>query len=169
MHTPWNNVWVRYLTKYFDKVDDIDFKVLISNKLNFKDINGADVFICGWANELAIELSKRPKVCKKYITFARSYEVFFGHIDKINWKNFDDVIFVNKAFCDLYKHIIPSKMWFMPNAIDLDEWKPQRHSRGLNIAMVANLSHKKGIDLIPQYHTWDQGADTLIEEWLREK
>lgn len=151
MFTYWENVWVRYLRKYFDAIPDIDFEILVNSQINNKAMEGADVVIFGWANEAVIQLSKYfMKFAKRYIVFVRSYEIFFGHIQKINWKHIDDCIFVNPAFAREYGNI-PTNVHFMPNAIDLDEWKLQPHKKGNNIAWVANLNHKKGIDLIPQY------------------
>lgn len=146
----WKNVWVDYLKKYFDSTEhDVEF--IIHEQINVKKVEEADVAIFMWANEHVITLSKqRLKYCKKYIVFCRSYEIFYGHINKIKWNNIDDIVFVNPAFAKEYK-TLPVKVSFIPNAIDLDKWELQKHSKGFNLAMVAHLNHKKGIDHIPQF------------------
>jgi len=152
LFTYWNNVWVRYLKKYFDTIKDIDFRVEVNSQLNSNIMQESDITIFGWADKSVIEASKYfMKFSKKYIVFCRSYEIFFGHIRKINWKHIDSCIFVNKHFSEEFGSKIPTKVEYLPNAIDLDEWKFQKHEAGYDIAWVANLSHKKGIDLIPQF------------------
>jgi glycosyltransferase involved in cell wall biosynthesis len=150
----WNNVWVEYLTKYFTS-KGYDMKFNIASHLNLGFISDADVAVMCWADQPTIELSKLPlKYCKKYVVFVRSYEIFFGHIKNIRWSYIDDVIFVNQGFCNEFKkNDLPKtlKVHYLPNAIDLDKWQLQEHQKSFNVAMVCGLSHKKGLDLIPQF------------------
>jgi len=146
----WNNVWIPYLKKYFNSTEhNVEF--VISNQINLKKVEEADVAVFMWANEHVVALVKqRLKYCKKYIVFCRSYEIFYGHIKRIRWDKIDDLIFVNPAFGKEYEKL-PTRVHFIPNAIDLSKWDMQEHSKGYNVAMVAHLNHKKGIDLIPQF------------------
>lgn len=157
--SPWNNCWTRYTKKYFDNTD-IKLDWNIGNTVDLQKINGADVFLFGWADQMAVGMTNRyPKLADKYVVFVRSYELFSGIWSKIDWKKVDDVIFISKSFYDEYSCQVPYRTHCMPNAIDLKEWKLPKKQPTKNIAMVANLSHKKGINLIPHF------VDTLPEDY----
>lgn len=150
-YTSWNNVWVKYLKKYFKNA-----QVIVQDKFNKTDVETpCDVAVFCWANELPIYLTRKNiKFAKKYVVFVRSYEIFFEYIYEMNWKLVDDVILVNKVFFDCYRGMFEKngcKVHYLPNAIDLDEWQMQEHMIGPKIAMVCRLNHKKGLDLIPQF------------------
>lgn len=152
--TPWKNVWVDYIKKYFkDKDIKVDFNV--SYQINLHEMHKYEVAVFCWCDNNVIRLSKLPvKYCKRYIVFVRSYEIFFGYTNDVAWNNIDDVIFVNYEFYKEFKAKLRDfkcRVHYLPNAIDLDKWGFQEHNKGFNIAMVCNLSHKKGIDQIPQF------------------
>ena len=152
MFTYWQNAWVPYLRKYFDKIDDIDFEVIVDDQLRSDKMMKADITIFAWADPSVIQATKYfMKLSRKYIVFCRSYEIFFGHIHKINWKLVDDCIFVNPSFAREYGNSFDTRVHYLANAIDIDAWELQLHKDGFDIAMVANLNHKKGIDMIPQF------------------
>lgn len=155
LFSPWKNVWVDYLDKYFKKTDiQLDFN--ISYQINMHEMHKYDAAIFGWCDPNIVKLSKWPfKYCDRYIVFVRSYEIFFGYVNDVAWGNVDDVIFVNWVFYNEFKAKLEAafkiRVHYLPNAIDLETWKFQKHQKGFNVAMVANLSHKKGVDLIPQF------------------
>jgi len=152
--SPWKNVWVDYIDKYF-KDTDIQLDFDISYQINLNRMYKYDVAIFGWCDPNIVKLSKWPfRYCTRYIVFVRSYEIFFGYVNKVAWKNINDVIFVNWEFYNEFKPKLEPfgcRVHYLPNAIDLEKWKKQDHAKGFNVAMVANLSHKKGVDLIPQF------------------
>lgn len=154
--TLWNNCWVRYINKYFQDKSEYDINWEIGNQWKVHKPLVYDVAVSMWANEYAMELSKmRIKYADRLVVVVRSYEIFFGHLSKIDWRNVDDVVFVNKAFYDEFAPQLLkagcTRAHYMPNCIDLEEWKQQEHKPGFDIGWVASLSHKKGLDLIPQF------------------
>lgn len=153
-HSAFNNVWVPYLKKYFNtRKPEIDFDIDVNPKgINTKQMSESDVTLFCWGNEPTIEMTHKKKLSKRYVVILRSYEIFYGFINHINWKNVDDVIFVNPAFAVEFGNKLPCRVHYVPNGIDLDEWKFQEgHKESNNIGWVANLNHKKGINLLPQF------------------
>lgn len=150
-HTSFTNVWVPYYKKYFTSKPDINFTIETNNKgMSIDKVKEADVLVMCWANEAAIHMTNNlPKLAKKYIVIVRSYEIFYGFLNKINWKNVDAAIFVNQGFYSEYKDKLGCKCYYMPNAIDCEEWKMQDHKESYNLGWVANLNHKKGLNIIP--------------------
>lgn len=158
----WNNCWLRYFERYFrDKYnlqiyrygrDATEAQILMA----WADIvlfNWSDWFLKYWSNQ---EKAKD----KKYIAFLRSYEIWDTNNPwEINWDNIDHLIFVNpliqQCFLDNVKENIKGEFstptHFIPNGIDLDEWKFIDRKPNKKIAWVNDLSHKKGIQLLAQF------------------
>lgn len=165
--TPWENCWVRYMSKYFANTEH-DLVWHIGQQVNMGRI--PDVGLFCWADDAAIKLSKHPlKICKRYVVFIRSYEIFYGLITQIKWKNIDDAIFVNKAFYEEYKDKLPCRVHYLPNCIDLDEWKYQDHTKSFKVGMVCSLNHKKGINMVPQLMWELNKADPRYEIYIAGK
>lgn len=121
-------------------------QVVVFSDLYYKHCQESDVVICCWADEYAQTLGSNQKLCDKYILFCRSYELFYGHSNKVNPENFDHTVFVNdhlrREFCPDAKLIY--------NGIDFDEFPLQDHEDGNTIGILANINHKKGIELMMQ-------------------
>ena len=144
----WDNCWLRYYKKYFEKKGH---EVKIKTGRQFDVTGSADVFIFCWADELAARASRYPlKLAKKYVVFVRSYEIFSGILRKVRWEAVDDVIFVNKMFLKELNDVIPDRKHYIPNAVVIEDWEAQPHQNGFNISVVAQVNHKKGVNLIPQ-------------------
>jgi glycosyltransferase involved in cell wall biosynthesis len=151
MYSYWNNAWVRYINDYFKEKENISINWHIGGRFEAPSEYNKKIGVIMWANEHAEFVSKcNIKIFKKTVVFIRSYEIFSGFIQKINWKNIDLAVFCNKSFLEVISPQIACKSIYIPNAINLDEWKPQKHYRGYNIAMVCHLNHKKGISMVPQ-------------------
>lgn len=144
--SPWENVWVKYMKKYFDNLD-------FSKNLEFNEIPKYDLVLSGWADNNAIALGKFPKLANKYGVFVRSYEYYAGLIRSIKWDNFDYVFFLNRHIMNgsIKKYNIPTNKCYMTsNGVDLNKIKFINRKRGDKVLFLADINHKKGISLLVQ-------------------
>jgi len=147
--TPFNNNWQGYYKKFFEARGH-EFRAV--KAWDVKDLEWADVAICNWSDELAIQLTRQEKKYCKYIVVLRSYEIFCIDQMQIDWDKVDHLIFVNDYIKQTFEVNFPyckTRKSVIYNAIDLDEWEKQDHAKGSKIALVANINHKKGIQMLP--------------------
>lgn len=174
--SPWNNAWVRYYQRYFGRNSKYEVRVY-KNKYtaNYKAdtdwmveeraaIDWADIVLFGWTDPFLNYWSNQPKdKNKKYIAFLRSYEIFnTSQPWETNWETVDHLVFVNNVIRATFHQNVeglsrlagrPFKTptHFIPNAIDLDEWKFIDRKPSGKIAWVSGMSYKKGVQLLMQF------------------
>jgi glycosyltransferase involved in cell wall biosynthesis len=151
--SPWENRWIKYMKNWFEGRGHELQWAQTPKPVAF--LRWADIVVCGWANEHAIQLSQNPELkFIPYVCFVRSYEIFSGLVKQINWDTIDHAVFVNPDFERLARAagvaLTDTPCTFIPNAIDLNEWPQQVHEGGHKLAFVADLSHKKGLPLLAQ-------------------
>ena len=174
--SPWNNAWIRYYQRYFSRNNKYEVKVY-RNKYtaNYmandewmveerKVMDWADVVLFGWTDPFLNYWSHQPKdKNKKYIAFLRSYELFnTSQPWETNWANVDHLVFVNpviratflqnvEGLSRLASQPFKTPAHFIPNAVDLDEWKFVDRKPSGKIAWVSGVNYKKGIQLLAQF------------------
>lgn len=118
-----------------------------------------------WANELPIQiLQQAPELFsnKTVVIRVHSYEVLHGHVAQIPWMHVDKVICVAKHVEEtLYEEAgldhedWKDKVSVIPNPLDPEKFSFADRSgiQGFNIGFLANLSVKKGVQLMCQAFT----------------
>jgi len=160
--SPWDNCWLRYYERYFGDRYEVKRCIYDSDVSQTKDmIAWADVILFNWSDWFLKYWSNQDKPKgKKYIAFLRSYEIWDTNTPwQINWSNIDHLIFVNNAIRQCFlanakEHIeeeFKTPTHCIPNGIDLDEWKFADRVPNRNIAFVAEIGYKKGIQLLTQF------------------
>ncbi len=143
--SPWENVWVKYLRKYFET---LGHTFVFKHNLDLNIVNQADVVICGWADGYAKALGEFPKLAEKYICFLRSYEYYSDIFRKVNWANFDCCFVVNQYIYSQVKDEIKCTVLSTRNAIDLETVSLSGQEVNKDILFLADINHKKGIQLL---------------------
>ena len=142
--SPWNNCWVGYIKRFFEsKGHTFDF----STDFYIKEIPKYDIFMSGWCDKVVKILSRQPKLCSKYVCWVRSYEFWHNNLSKIDFRNFDHVISVNKYIYDYMK--LPQGKLLL-NYIDLNRIKFKEKKPGKEVLLLADINFKKGIPLLIQ-------------------
>lgn len=172
--SPWNNAWMRYYKRFFSKKYNVGFlgnnptleqADIDSATKEYQAISWADIVLFNWTDPFLQYWSNQPKKKdKKYIAFLRSYELFNTSMPwQTNWNNVDHLIFVNNAIRTIFlknienreeqKHgqVFKTPTHFIPNAIDLDEWKFIDRKPNEKITWISNLTYKKGSQLLLQF------------------
>ncbi len=114
----------------------------------------ADVTVCLWADELAVELAKRRDL--RLVTFVRSYEALTpGMMSAIKWHNVAGAIFVaphvRRLANERYADIRDVPQLTLVDAVDLDEHPFRlRAAGGTRLGYLGYLNGKKGIPLLVQ-------------------
>ena len=142
--SPWRNVWVDYLKKYFEAKGHT---LVYAEKLRIAEISKYDVLLCGWADEGVKLLSRLPKLCPIYICWIRSYEFWHNNMDSISFEKFDKVLYVNKFIEDSME--LPQGA-MVHNAIDLERIPYKEKFAGKEVLLLADVNFKKGIPLLVQ-------------------
>lgn len=159
--SPWDNCWLRYFKKFFGKEYSVRiYKYGRDASLAQDVMDWADIVLFNWSDWFLKHWSNQEKgTGKKYIAFLRSYELWDTNNPwEVNWDNVDHLIFVNplirQCFLDNAKEQIKeftTPTYFIPNGIDLDEWRFIDRRPNKKIAWVNDLCHKKGIQLLIQF------------------
>lgn len=154
---PFKNNWADNMKDYFNSRGH---KCVVTNGVNVDAMAFSDVVICGWANQVAEVISKNIPKYAKYICYVRSYEIFHNFVQKVDWSVFDKVLLVNNKMREpLHKQtkgmeakykLDSDKIDVIPNGVNLAKFPKQNHKRGKKIGFVADLSFKKGIQLLAQ-------------------
>lgn len=164
--SPWDNCWLRYFKKYFgEKYEVRIFRYKgwrsVANLEGRDEIAWADIVLFMWSDAFLQYWSCQKKAQgKSYIAYLRSYEIWDTNNPwLINWENIDHLVFVNNAIKQCFllniknetKKDFKTPTHFIPNGIDLDEWKFIDRKPNRNIAFVAEIGFKKGIQLLAQF------------------
>lgn len=144
LYSPWKNVWVDYIKKYFESKGD---SLTWTKTIDPYEISLHNVLICGWADKNSLSVVQFPKLCDKYFCYIRSYEYYNLNPSKILLERFDKTIFVNRH---IQLKMRLNNSVFIPNGIDLDRIKFKEHKHGKNILCLHDLNFKKGIPLLVQ-------------------
>ena len=119
----------------------------------------ADVVWLEWGNEVAIKLTTARGVLDNKYTILRvhSYEIFMNYLSHIRWDVVDQLICPNQTTMDLVLQAgdlgvnLPRiYQLVMPTGVDLKKFHYKRKFPDGDIAFVARLNHKKGIQLLVQ-------------------
>jgi tetratricopeptide (TPR) repeat protein len=134
-------------------VDSGDYYIRFEQKFDPQNADNADVIFCEWADHNAIAVSNFNTKAKKIIRI-HAYEVFSDLIDKINFYNVDQLIFVANHIKDYFiKRIegweVDLKTTVISNGIDLDRFQIAPNKKANNkIAWAGFISNKKGAVLL---------------------
>ncbi len=110
-----------------------------------------DVIWVEWANKFAHQVSKKHWKNKKVIVRLHRNEIISKYMDKINWNNIDNLIFVNSFFENEFKEKINSKVKTITisNAIDVESFPFYKKNYGKSIAIYGfTFNPIKGYDLL---------------------
>ncbi|MDP4173537.1 MAG: glycosyltransferase [Bacteroidota bacterium] len=143
---------VNYLSAFYE--------VRIYAKLNYeqdelqKILNESDLVWYEWGNGPVVKGSWLSGNAKTICRIHR-YEILGEEIKQINWKNIDNIIFVNKEYLELFKELVNSYIEedsffsIIPNPIS--EVKPFiEKSAGYNIAYISRFNSDKNPALMIQ-------------------
>lgn len=148
--SPWENRWIGYMKSWFGAKGHEVMWTKQPDPNAF--LRWADCVVIGWANEHAVAITKLPKLVPT-VCYLRSYELMEGAIaTQVDWEKIDAQIFVNPWMQTIARKLkIPERNPHMiPNAIDLTPWPLQPHGPGKKLAFVADISFKKGLELLAQ-------------------
>ena len=141
-----------FIEPYLRELDK-EYYVMFETKFNPEMAERADVIFCEWADHNAIAVSHFETKAKKIIRI-HAYEVFSDFIDRINFYNVDQLIFVADHIKDYFMKRIEGwetnfKTTVIRNGIDLDKFQIAPNKKANNkIAWVGFISNKKGAVLL---------------------
>lgn len=130
---------------------DVKLVVSTDGKAIVEAIKWADIVWLEWANELAVEVTRKvPELArKKVICRLHSYEVFTNFPRQIDWTKIDRLVFVANHIKEIFHELHPDiqlnseKETVVHNGVDLDKFKFTVHGPGYNLAAVAHINYKK--------------------------
>jgi hypothetical protein len=132
---------------------DGDYYVRFDQKFNPKNADNADVIFCEWADANAIAVSNFETKAKKIVR-VHAYEVFTDFIDKTNFYNIDQLIFVAGHIRDYFKERVDGwdldiETTIISNGVDLSKFSIANDKKiNNNIAWSGFISNKKGANLL---------------------
>ena len=108
-------------------------------------MNWSDISWFDQCPDLAVEVSKHPKVCKNIVAIRRyeGHEQWPGQMD---WANIDVLVVIDDSFDrDTLIHAVPdiesrTSLVTVPRAVNVEKFKSIDRQRGRNIALLSNLS-----------------------------
>jgi len=127
-------------------------------------VTWADLVWLEWANEMAMHVTNKvPAIAEKYVVCRiHSYEVLHGYLPKISWSKIDKIIFVAEHLRRIAHAVYPdirllTESAVIPNGVQLEKYPFKERKPGYNIAVVANISHKKNPSM------WIEIVNRLVE------
>jgi len=108
----------------------------------------SDISWFEWCTNIAVEASKRPKVCKNIVRLHR-FEVYGDWPSQVQWENIDTLITVGNSFVKeaLLKQVPDirnrTQLVTIANGVNNDKFKFINRQRGKNIACVGYLNMRK--------------------------
>lgn len=143
--------FIKDIAQILSNIYEVKLVVTTDSRQIQEAYNWADIVWLEWANELAIEITnKLPKAGKKILCRLHSYEALANYPEQINWRNIDKLILVAEHIKDILKvyhtnvyEQIKNKIIVIPNGLDLNKFIFKIRQPGFNIAVVANINHKK--------------------------
>jgi len=147
-----------FLQPIVDKWESEGKTVLISSSI--EEAQGMldetiDLVWCEWAGELSEWVSSiNPKTCKIVIR-VHGYETHTGILNRINWVNIDDVIFVAEYLKELAIEQVPSleqmcNAYVVHGGVDVSKYSIGKNKQGNKIAMAAFGNYKKNFPMAIQ-------------------
>jgi len=114
----------------------------------------SDISWFEWCDGLILHATKLPKECR-IICRLHSYEAFGDIMKQVNWQVVDDLIFVAPHIRDIAINQMPSiknntHLHVIPNGVNLQKYEFKDRKKGLNIAYVGYINHKKNPSLLLQ-------------------
>ncbi|MFA5376442.1 MAG: glycosyltransferase [Dehalococcoidia bacterium] len=117
-----------FLQSVVDHFINIGKDVQISSDINQVEqiAEESDCVFCEWAGDLAIKLTNLEKK-GRIIVRIHGYETHSGHLQQVNWRVVDDVIFVAQYLKDLACEQVPGldqmcKCHVVPGGIEVDKF-----------------------------------------------
>jgi tetratricopeptide (TPR) repeat protein len=110
----------------------------------------ADIAWFEWCDQLIIEATKHPKVCR-IICRLHSYETFTDMPRKVDWRKVDHLIFVNRSVKEIFERQvrIGTPVSIIHNGVDLNKFSiPKDKKYGKKIASVGYINYKKNPALL---------------------
>lgn len=110
----------------------------------------ADLAWFEFCDELAIQGTNQPKVCK-FVVRLHSYEVFTDMITKVRWSKVDKLIFVNEKIKEVFLQRIsdPPPIEVIHNGVDTTKFTiPKNKDYGKKIASIGFINYKKNPQLM---------------------
>ena len=149
----------------YDWLCSLNYEVKRSVYFDPELVEWADVVICEWAANNAIQLSKWEWKGKKYnwknkkiVVRPVDIEVYANQYRYVNWSNVTHLVYMAKhiwEFMDYefdfsgFPHL---KIRHIPLTIDLNKWKfDYRDGKGKDIAVIGKMWHAKSPEMIPQF------------------
>ncbi|WP_241229945.1 glycosyltransferase [Thermosipho globiformans] len=148
--------FIKDIAEILSNIYNVRLVVSTDGKQIQESFNWADIVWLEWANEMAIEITnKLPKMNKNIICRLHSYEALLDFPEKINWNNIDTLILVSDHIEDILKNYhseiyskhIKNKITIIPNGVNLNRFKFSIKKPGYDLAIVANINHKKAPEM----------------------
>jgi predicted negative regulator of RcsB-dependent stress response len=143
-----------FVTDIIQRLEDDNNEVLIysddSGESMSELLSKVDLAWFEWCDNLVIEASKLPKTCPT-ICRLHSYEAFTEVPTQVNWKNVDQLVFVNRSVMELVNepsaNSVPKTV--IHNGVDTDRFViPGNKTYGKKIASVGFINYKKNPSLL---------------------
>jgi glycosyltransferase involved in cell wall biosynthesis len=149
------NRWIQPLNRKLDE-SGIQWKWVNRQtpvKEILEDVQLADKVVSMWADEAAVLISKSIQD-KPFYVYIRAYECYSDFMFKIDWSKVTGIFFCAKHIQDIANERNPElkkiPQYFIPNWIDVDEFKAGDNQIGNKIAMVCSISWKKNLPMALQ-------------------
>jgi len=145
----------------------------------------SDISWFEWCTDLAVMVSKLPKVCKNIVRLHR-FEAYNDWPSQVQWENIDMLITVGNSFVrDALLEQVPdvenrTRIVTIPNGVNFDRFKFFGKQRGKNLACVGYLNMRKNPTFLlqcmqklhyidPGYRLFFAGAfqDKMLEQYIR--
>lgn len=159
---PSDNFAQPYLT-YLDSYEWINSDFKMVDFLAFQ--HDVDVIWIEWANDYARKLLSRGRLSKPVVVRVHDWEIRQNKIMGIDWSNVDLIWFINPdAMRDFQAKVLTfpkERMFFHPNAIDLDCWpsgiaKGEKHLGIITLNIQPRKQLERAVDLMrrlpKEYH-----------------
>jgi glycosyltransferase involved in cell wall biosynthesis/2-polyprenyl-3-methyl-5-hydroxy-6-metoxy-1,4-benzoquinol methylase len=150
-----------------------------------RTLQWADVAWVEWCTNLAVVVSRLPKVCRTIVRLHR-FEAFGTWPAKVQWENIDALLLVgNPTVRERLRRNVPdieqrTRVLDVPNGVDLERFPLADRPRGKNLACVGYISlHKNPMLLLqafqrlhaqdPEYRLHFAGSyqdDGLLQAYL---
>lgn len=145
----------------------------------------SDISWFEWCTNLAVMVSKLPKVCKSIVRLHR-FEAYNNWPSQVRWENVDMLVTVGNSFVrDALLEQVPdienrTRLVTIPNGVNFDKFKFFGKQRGKNLACVGYLNMRKNAVFLlqcmqklhyidPQYKLFFAGTfqDKMLEQYIK--
>ena len=152
----WDNRWIPYFNKTLSRYDS---RAILSDDTTLNSVwsasRDADILINMWADSITQFWATYFKD-KKIISYLRRFEFYADEWrTATKWENVDALIFVSEHIRKMFNKSLtkgkPKRTYFIPNAVDLEQFSFVEHDRKpTEIAFVCTAVIHKNIGLAVQ-------------------